>query len=100
MSQPLLNNEDEGDERKSTIVKEKEEDKSMTDYKIKQELFGEGFHNLIPSFFRTLMYLKKIKKEFAITFRSFGEDLPNTIYEFNLFCNGEHPCYSGRGNTS
>ena len=46
-----------------------------------------------------LIFLKKAKREFAITFRSFGEDIQSTIYEFNLFCNGEHPCYSGRGGT-
>lgn len=73
------------------------------------ELFGEGKFNLIPSFFRTLIYLKKAKREFSVVFRTFGEDLNNTIYEFNLFCtffllnihigNGEHPCYNGRGGT-
>lgn len=63
------------------------------------DLFGEGKYNLIPSFFRTLIYLKKAKKEFAIVFRSFGDDLNNLIYEFNMFCNGEHPCYNGRGGT-
>lgn len=98
MSQPLLNNEEEGDERKSLIIKE--EDKVNTDYKTKMELFGDCMYNLIPSFFRTLIYLKKAKKEFAITFRTFGDDLSNTIYEFNSFCNGEHPCYNGRGGTS
>lgn len=44
------------------------------------------------------MYLKKQNKEFAMTFRSFGHDLPNIIYEFNLFCIGEHPCFNGRNN--
>ena len=63
------------------------------------ELFGEGKYNLLPSFFRTLIYLKKAKRQFGITFRSFGGDLSNTIYELNSFCNGEHPCYNGRGGT-
>ena len=62
-------------------------------------LFGEGKYHLVPSFFRTLIYLKKAKKEFAIVFRTFGEDLTNVIFEFNKFCNGDHPCYSGRGGT-
>lgn len=43
--------------------------------------------------------MKKAKREFAIVFRSFGEDIHNAIFEFNKFCNGEHPCYSGRGGT-
>jgi hypothetical protein len=63
------------------------------------ELFGEGKYYLIPSFYRTLIYLKKAKREFGIVFRSFGEDISNVIYEMNLFCNGEHPCYNGRGGT-
>lgn len=63
------------------------------------DLFGEGKYHLIPSFFRTLIYLKKAKREFAIVFRTFGQDLQNVIFEFNKFCNGEHPCYSGRGGT-
>lgn len=43
-----------------------------------------------------MIYLKKSKKEFAIVFRTFGKDLENVIYEFNSFCNGEHPCFNGK----
>jgi hypothetical protein len=43
-----------------------------------------------------LIFLKKSKKEFAIVFRTFGQDLENVIYEFNSFCNGEHPCFNGK----
>jgi len=46
-----------------------------------------------------MMYLKKMKKEFAICFRTFGSEIDNVIYEFNMFCNGEHPCYNGRNST-
>jgi len=28
-----------------------------------------------------------------------GSDLKNVVTEFNRFCAGEHPCYSGRGGT-
>ena len=62
-------------------------------------MFGECRYHLIPSFFRTLIYLKKAKKEFSIIFRSFGSDIHNVAFEFNKFCNGDHPCYSGRGGT-
>ena len=31
-----------------------------------------------------------------MTFRTFGEDLDNTLYEFDKFCKGEHPCFNGR----
>ena len=62
-------------------------------------MFGEGKFHLIPSFFRTLIYLKKQKREFAVAFRTFGHDLKNVIWEFNKFCSGQHPCYSGRNGT-
>ena len=63
-----------------------------------RELYGEGRYHIIPSFWRTIMYLKKQKKEFAIAFRTFGKDLDNAVYEFDRFCNGEHPCFNGRNN--
>jgi len=43
--------------------------------------------------------LKKSKREFSIVFRSFGTDLSRVIVEFNKFCKGEHPCFSGKGGT-
>jgi hypothetical protein len=64
--------------------------------KMQRELYSEGRYHLIPGFFRTMMYLKKQKQEFAVTFRTFGEDLDNTLYEFDKFCKGEHPCFNGR----
>jgi hypothetical protein len=63
------------------------------------KLFSEGKYHIIPGFFKTLMYLKKQKREFAIIFRTFGVDLENVVYEFNRFCNGDHPCFNGRNNT-
>jgi hypothetical protein len=77
----------------------KEEAKANEDFKMLMLIFGEGKYHLVPSFFRTLIYLKKAKKEFSILFRTFGADLLNTVFEFNKFCNGEHPCYSGKGGT-
>ena len=62
-------------------------------------LFGEGKYFMVPSFFRTLMYLKKQKKEFSVIFRSFGAELDPVIWEYNKFCSGEHPCFNGRNNT-
>jgi hypothetical protein len=38
-------------------------------------------------------------REFAIVLRPFGTDCRNIIREFNRFCIGDHPCYSGRNNT-
>ena len=34
-----------------------------------------------------------------MTFRTFGKDLPLVVWEFNQFCSGNHPCYSGRNGT-
>lgn len=61
-------------------------------------LFNEGRYHLIPGFFRTLMYLKKQKKEFSVVFRTFGQDLDEVVFEFDKFCSGEHPCFNGRNN--
>jgi len=69
--------------------------------RLTKQLLGEGKYHLLPSFFRTLIFLKKMKKEFAVVFRNYNaQDLQNVIAEFNLFCKGEHPCYSGRSGTS
>lgn len=97
MSQANIDEADDKEDSKKR--KPKEEDKSNEEAKILLNMFSEGKYHLIPSFFRTLIYLKKAKKEFAIVFRTFGEDLNNVIFEFNKFCNGDHPCYSGRGGT-
>ena len=32
-------------------------------------------------------------------FRTFGDDLDKIIWEFNQFCGGQHPCFSGRNGT-
>jgi len=63
-------------------------------------LFGKATYHLIPSFFRTMMYLKKQKREFSVVFHSAnGQDTTNVVYEFNRFCAGEHPAFNGRNNT-
>lgn len=96
--------EEEPEEDKS--VNEDEEDvdpaKVAEQARIKQErrmnakLFDQGRYHLIPSFFRLLMYMKKQKREFAVTFNTFGSELDNVVYEFNKFCSGDHPCFNGR----
>ena len=68
----------------------------MPDQERWQSLFTEGRVNIVPSFFKLLNGLKKAKREFSIVFRSFGQELPDIIWEFNKFCNGEHPCYNGQ----
>jgi len=60
------------------------------------EIFKDGKYNILPSFFKMMINLKKMKREFAIVFRSFDTELQNIIYEFNKFCEGNHPCFNGR----
>jgi len=80
-------------------AKEAECERMRFERKMNAALFSEGCYHLIPSFFRTLMYLKKQKREFAVVFRTFGSDHKNFIYEFNRFCEGEHPAFNGRNNS-
>ena len=100
MSQRKDGDANDGDDARSVAAKEQDkEEKGNEEFKTLMSIFGEGKYHLIPSFFRTLIYLKKAKREFSIVFRTFGSDVANTIFEFNKFCNGDHPCYSGRGGT-
>jgi len=59
--------EDSDNEEVIAARAKKEYEKEMT-----HRIFNEGRYHIIPSFFRTLMYLKKQKKEFAVVFRTFG----------------------------
>jgi hypothetical protein len=79
---------------------EREKKEGLTEeQKLLMIMFGEGRYHLIPSFFRTLIFLKKQKREFSVVFRTFGKDLKEIVWEFNQFCSGQHPCYSGRNGT-
>lgn len=77
-------------------AKQAEQARLKAERKMTNQLYDQGKYYLIPSFFRLLMYMKKQKREFAICFNTFGGDMDNVIYEFNKFCNGEHPCFNGR----
>ena len=74
----------------------RENAKKAHDKRMLRELFSDGRYSLIPGFFRTLMYLKKQKQEFAVVFRTFGQDLKLVVHEFDKFARGEHPCFNGR----
>ncbi len=73
------------------------------------DIFREGKMQIFNSFFRMMINLKKHKREFSIVFRSFTNELPPVITEFNKylnqnkyliyrFCEGTHPLYNGRNN--
>ena len=54
---------------------------------------------IFPGFLRTVLKLKKAKRDFKIVFRSMGRELPDAVDEFNAFCNGKHPAYNGENGT-
>ena len=86
-------NDDAGEDDSKATGRLTEEQKNLL------TMFGEGKYHLIPSFFRTLIFLKKQKREFGVLFRTFGKELDKIVWEFNRFCNGLHPCFSGRNGT-
>lgn len=55
---------------------------------------------MVPAFFKTLIYLKKLRRDFSVVFRTFGSDIDNVLWEFNKFCSGEHPCFNGKNGTT
>lgn len=63
------NTSEEAEDDQNSSVEQK---KLLHDKRMQRELYSEGRYHLIPGFFRTLMYLKKLKVEFALTFRTFG----------------------------
>ena len=88
---PVVNEDEEEDPAKVA-----EMTRIKADRKLNEALFAQSRYHMIPSFFRMMMYMKKQKREFAVVFNSFGEDLDNTVAEWNKFCEGDHPCYNGR----
>ena len=49
-----------------------------------QDIFFDGKYQLLPSFFNVLVKLKKQRREYAVVFRTFNENLDRIVYEFNL----------------
>jgi len=97
---PLWEEEEAPKEGEEEEEQDGKKEKKLTDeQKNLMTMFGEGKYHLIPSFFRTLVYLKKQKREFSVCFRTYGKDLDKVVWEFNRFCDGNHPCYSGRNGT-
>ena len=108
IQEKILNGEplwDEESKKEEEMDEDAEMDESNQPKKLSQEqkylleMFGEGKYHLIPSFFRTLITLKKQKREFSVVFRTFGQELDKVVWEFNRFCEGNHPCFSGRNGT-
>lgn len=50
--------------------------------------------NIVPAFYEMMIQLQAEEHDFAIVFRTFGDDLPEVVMpEFNEFCSGRHPRY-------
>ncbi len=82
---------------------ELEEDHGEEDKKIKfRRIFKNSYFKIILSFFDMMIALKKAKREFAVVFRFFGhsdDDKQEFLYEFNSFCEGNHPRFNGEFGT-
>ena len=61
-------------------------------------IFHNSYHRIIISFFTMIISLKKLKQDFTIVFRFFGSDessIEELVYEFNNFCDCNHPRFCG-----
>lgn len=47
-----------------------------------------------------MVTLRKQKRDFGVIFRTFGDDLEDTLQEWNRFCDGTHPGYNGKNKTT
>lgn len=89
----------EGEDQEEEEDEEEPEEVEETDEQKMINLFENQKYHLLPSFFKTLIYLKKAKREFAVVIRGEDEFIKPAVFEFNKFCVGEHPCFCGRSGT-
>lgn len=75
-----IENEDHGEGEEP-----EEENEEETDEQKMLKLFEDQKYHLLPAFFKTLIYLKKAKREFAIVIRGEDEFIKPVIFEFNKF---------------
>jgi len=58
--------------------------------------YAEGMYHILPSFFQTLIALDEKKRDFGVVFHTSGEKIDQVVWEFNRFCEGQHPCFNGK----
>lgn len=58
-----------------------------------------GRYQVVPAFWNMIIYLAKEKREFDVVLRGSREELALVVAEWNFFCEGSHPCYSGANKT-
>ena len=110
-----INNENKEDkEKKENNIKQKKldpneifEEKSKKFSQLGEDIppkekfkyiFNNSYHRIMISFFTMIISLKKLKQDFTIVFRFFGSDessIEELVYEFNNFCDCNHPRFCG-----
>ena len=56
-------------------------------------LFANGAYHIVPAFFEFVLHLNATERDFALVFRTMGENMPVVADEWNMFCTGRHPLY-------
>jgi len=65
-----------------------------------QNIMRFGRHQVLPSFWQLLISLVKSGRRFSLVFRTFSTDqLEAFQQEYQVFCDGKHPAYSGQNKT-
>eukprot|EP00448_Togula_jolla_P005614 CAMPEP_0170597166 /NCGR_PEP_ID=MMETSP0224-20130122/15559_1 /TAXON_ID=285029 /ORGANISM="Togula jolla, Strain CCCM 725" /LENGTH=539 /DNA_ID=CAMNT_0010921613 /DNA_START=19 /DNA_END=1638 /DNA_ORIENTATION=+ len=65
-----------------------------------QNIMRFGRHQILPSFWHLLCQLTRSQRRFSVVFHSFSrEQLALVQGELALFCQGQHPAYSGQNKT-
>jgi hypothetical protein len=91
---------------KHLLIKEDEKFEDLGEDKTPEErrkmkfrrIFKNSYHKILISFFQMLQVLRKARRDYCVIFRFFGhtlEQIDEFIYEFNSFCDGNHPRYCG-----
>ena len=82
------------DKNQRTTLPENEDDMIEEKENISIEnILQSGSYHIIPSFFKLISYLHQEKTNFRLIFRTFGVDLEKVAFEFNLYCEGNHPLF-------
>lgn len=50
---------------------------------------------LVPAFLKLVRELHESGRDFSLSFRTYGEDLPSLAEDWNRFCDGKHPLHPG-----
>lgn len=63
-----------------------------------KQIYKKKNYHLLLSLFFLMIKLMQQNRDFALVFRSFGQDIKNVMIEFNEFCKGNHPVFDGKNN--